>query len=177
MTRPERVETPRLVLVRPQATDAQAVFAYASDPDVVSFMAWPRHRTVEDTIGYLAWSDQHWERHAAGPYLIQTREDGRVIGSTGFTFDDDGGAMTGYVLERSAWGRGFATEALGAVVSIAQSIGLAGLYAFCHPDHAASIRVLDKCGFLRDESAVTLMVFPNLAGSRERDVLCYRRWC
>lgn len=85
--------------------------------------------------------------------------------------------MAGYVLAREVWGQGLATEALTAVVEIARTIGLHGLYAVCHPDHNASIRVLEKCRFIRDESAVTTMTFPNLEGAVEIDVLCYRRWC
>ena len=39
----EPVETERLVLRRPTAADAPAIFArYASDPEVTRYMAWPR---------------------------------------------------------------------------------------------------------------------------------------
>ena len=58
-----------------------------------------------------------------------------------------------------------------------QIVGGIGLYAFCHPDHAASVRVLEKCRFVRDDSAVTTMTFPNLDPVVDIDVLCFRRWC
>jgi RimJ/RimL family protein N-acetyltransferase len=51
------------------------------------------------------------------------------------------------------------------------------IYAFCHPDHTASIRVLEKCRFVRDDSAVSTMTFPNLEPAVDIEVLCYRRWC
>jgi ribosomal-protein-alanine N-acetyltransferase len=177
-TGPLHHDTERLHLLRPRPADADEVFArYASDPAVTKYLGWPRHRTVEDTREFIAWSDDQWTRHPAGPYLIRARADGRLLGSTGFTFDDDGGAMIGYVIARDAWGVGYATEALMAVIQIAREVGVAGLYAFCHPDHRASIRVLEKGRFVRDDSAVTTMRFPNLQGAADTDVLCYRRWC
>lgn len=177
-TGPLRYDTERLRLVRPRPVDVDEIFArYASDPAVTRYLGWPRHRTVEDTRGFLAWSDDQWARYQTGPYLIRARADDRLLGSTGFTFDDDGSAMTGYVLARDSWGQGFATEALMGVIEIAATLRVHGLYAFCHPDHAASIRVLEKCRFVRDDSAVTTMTFPNLEGAVDVDVRCYRRWC
>jgi ribosomal-protein-alanine N-acetyltransferase len=175
---PPQYDTPRLRLVRPRPADADEVFArYASDPVVTRYLGWPRHQTVADTHSYLQWSDDQWTQHPAGPYLIRARADNRLLGSTGFTFDGEGSAMTGYVLASDTWGHGFATEALTGVIELARMIGVHGLYAFCHPDHSASVRVLEKCRFVRDDSAVTTMTFPNLEGAVDTDVLWYRRWC
>lgn len=172
-----RIHTSRLTLVKPVASDADAIFSrYASDVAVTRYLGWPRHRSVEDTRAFLAWSDEHWSNHSAGPYLIHTREDGRLIGSTGLTFDDEGGAMTGYVLAHDAWGQGFATESLQAMVDLARTSEIPRLYAFCHPDHRASQRVLEKCGFLRDESWESRMQFPNLELRDPQDTLYYVRW-
>jgi RimJ/RimL family protein N-acetyltransferase len=55
------------------------------------------------------------------------------------------------VLARDAWGQGFATEALAAVLDIAGAIGVARLFALCHPAHRPSRRVLEKCGFVLDD--------------------------
>jgi RimJ/RimL family protein N-acetyltransferase len=46
-----------------------------------------------------------------------------------------------------SWGYGYATEALSTIVNIARELGILQLYALCHPDHPASIRVLEKSGF------------------------------
>ena len=70
--------------------------------------------------------------------------------------------MTGYVLARDAWGQGYATEALAAMVNVAHETGVRRLYALCHAGHRASWRVLEKCGFVRDREAVDVE-FPNLA--------------
>ena len=173
---PPLVETPRLVLSAPVATDAEAIFRrYASDDDVTKYLGWPTHRTIADTHGFLAFSAVQWEREGAGPYLIWARADGRLLGSTGLGLEPDGQAITGYVLAKDAWGKGNATEALTAMVDVATDIGVRRLYALCHPRHRASWRVLEKCRFERDGSWNRPMEFPNLAAGIAQDVLCYRR--
>ena len=177
MNAPVRIQTTRLILAPPTEADVQDVFdRFASDPDVTRYLGWPRHRSVDDTHGFVAWSVDHWARHPAGPYLIRARGDGRLLGSTGLTYDDEGGAMTGYVLARDSWGQGYATESLRAMLDVARAVALPRLHAFCHPDHRPSQRVLEKCGFVRDESLVSQMIFPNLSPGVPQDTLCYVRW-
>jgi ribosomal-protein-alanine N-acetyltransferase len=176
MNAPPLVETPRLVLSAPVATDADIMFErYTSDDDVTKYLGWSTHRTVADTQGFLAFSAVQWEREGAGPYLIWARADGRLLGSTGLGLEPGGQAITGYVLAADAWGKGYATEALTAVVGVATDIGVTRLYALCHPQHRASRRVLEKCGFERDETWNRQVEFPNLAAGIRQDVLCYRR--
>jgi ribosomal-protein-alanine N-acetyltransferase len=173
---PPLVETPRLVLSAPVAADADVVFQrYASDDNVTKYLGWPRHRTVADTQKFLAFGGVQWEREGAGPYLIWARSDGQLLGSTGLGLEPGGQAITGYVLATNAWGNGYATEALTAMVDVATDIGITRLYALCHPQHRASWRVLEKCSFELDRTWNRQMEFPNLAAGLTQDVLCYRR--
>jgi RimJ/RimL family protein N-acetyltransferase len=68
---------------------------------------------------------------------------------------------TGYLFARDAWGRGYATEALTAVLEWARRPGIPRIVAICHADHRASARVLEKCGF-RPAAAEAAHTFPNL---------------
>ncbi len=170
---PRHVETARLVLCEPRTVDAALIFErYASDSDVTRFLGWRRHQSVSETQAFLDFSAQEWERWPAGPYLIQSRTDGQLLGGTGFGFDARDAAATGYVLAKDAWGKGYATEALGAIVDIAPQIGITRLYALCHPEHRASWHVLEKCGFARD-ARFRQTEFPNLAPGILQDALCY----
>ena len=129
------METARLVLCRPLRSDAAVIFErYASDPEVTRYLGWPRHRSVADTDTFLTFSDQEWQRWLAGPYLIRRRDDGQLLGGTGLGFETAEQAVTGYVLAQDAWGKGYATEALAAMVQLARKIGVMRLYALCHPD-------------------------------------------
>ena len=60
-------------------------------------------------------------------------------------------AEIGYWLGEQVWGRGIATEALRAVTSEAFTrYDLTRLYAVPFADHRASIRVLEKAGYVRE---------------------------
>src|SRR5262245_46637755 len=132
MKAPVRIETARLILRQPQLNDAKSIFErYAGDPDVTRYLGWPRHQSVDQTEGFLQFSSHEWERWPAGPYLIFSRTGGELLGSTGLGFQTERDAMTGYVLARDAWGKGYATEALAALVDLAPGLGISRLRALC----------------------------------------------
>lgn len=174
MKAPETIETPRLVLRRPRTDDAEAIFVrYASDPEVTRFVGWPVHTSLDHTRAFLAFSDAEWERWPAGPYLVHARAGGALLGGTGLAFETPQRAMTGYVFGRDAWGQGYATESLRAMVDLAPRCGVQRLYAVCHTQHAASSRVLEKCGFACEGVLRRYAEFPNLTAGVPADVLCY----
>jgi ribosomal-protein-alanine N-acetyltransferase len=175
MKGPRTLETARLVLRKPTLQDGQAIFErYAGDPIVTRYMSWPTHRTIADTHAFLAWSEGDWELWPAGSYLIYSRNtNGLLLGGTGLTFRTPLLAVTGYVLAQDAWGQGFATESLGAMVELARQTGVKRLEAECHADHRASAHVLEKCGFQCEGVSPAHTEFPNLALGCRCDVLSY----
>ena len=176
---PEQIETERLLLRRPRQSDAQAIFdRYASDREVTRYLSWPRHRNVADTLAFLSMSDEEWQRWPAGPYLVLLREDrdaGKLIGSTGLFYKSPTRAITGYVFARDAWGLGYATEALNAMVEVARQTGVQKLEATCHAEHTASAHVLEKCGFVQKQVRREHSLFPNLKPQKKSDVFRYVR--
>ena len=171
---PERVETERLILRRPTARDALTIFqTYASDPDVTRFVGWPTHGRRSDTRAFLEFSDAEWQRWPAGPYVAVQRDSGAIIGSTGLGFETPQRAATGYVFAKDAWGQGYATESLRAMVRVAEDCGVVRLYALCHHLHRASARVLEKAGFSLEGTLRRFAEFPNLEAGEPCDVLCY----
>lgn len=171
---PRDLHTERLILVAPTKDDAEEIFErYASDPDVTRYLGWPRHQSIDDTRGFLAFSAAEWARWPAGPYLIRARSDGRLLGSTGLSFSRRDEAMTGYVLARDAWGQGYATEALRAMVELARELRVTRLYAPVHTDNRASSRVLEKCGFTLDAGWSEAPAFPNLPAASRQAAVCY----
>lgn len=151
----------RLQLRRPVMEDAAAIFtAYASDREVTRYLSWPCHRQLADTEAFTDFSAREWQQNPAGPYLL-VLPNGEVIGSTGIAFEA-GIALTGYVLAKPYWGRGYASEALSAMLALARQLGVPQLYADCHPQHHASLRVLRKGGFVVIEKISRSHAFPNL---------------
>jgi len=173
----ERFESTRLVFRRPVVDDDRSILErYAGDAEVTRYLGWPRHTSIADTRAFLAVSDAEWSRWPAGPYLLFSRDGGELLGGTGLVFETPERAATGYVLARDAWGRGYASEALQAMVDLARTVQIRHLYALCHPDHQASARVLIKCGFqlegIRPQSSKS-SEFPNLHPGQLADVHCY----
>jgi len=168
--------TPRLQLRPPRDVDTTEVFhCYASDPDVTRYVGWPRHRDIDDTRAFITFAKAEWQRWPAGPLLIESREDGRLLGSTGLAFETADIASTGYVLAKAAWGKGYAQEALSAVVAMADRLGVQYLYALCHADHAVSAHLLERCGFELEALLRDGISFPNLEDGTPQDVRRYSR--
>lgn len=175
MQGPQRIATQRLILRRPEPQDAEAIFQrYAHDVDVTHFLAWPRHLDLDDTRAFLAFSDSEWETWPAGPFLVEDGASGRLLGSTGLGFETPTRATTGYVFARDAWGLGYATESLRAMVELAGDLGVAELVAHCHVDHRASHRVLEKAGFVNEGNMPRHSTFPNVSPQARIDVASYR---
>ena len=126
-------------------------------------------------MGFLSWSDSEWRQWPAGPYLIFAKERPfeTLLGATGLAFQSPTLAATGYVLAQDAWGHGYATEALQAMVEVARKTGVKRLEAVCHADHRASAHVMEKCGFLQQKSQGELLAFPNITPVRPAAILTY----
>lgn len=174
MRAPEAVATARLVLRRPLAADARAIFVrYAGDSAVTRFLGWPTHRSLADTHRFLAFCDAEWAHRGVGPYLLLSRHDGRLLGSAALGLESPRQAAAGYLLARDAWGQGYATESLDAMRGLAAALGVRRLYAVCHPEHHASRRVMEKCGLRREGILRGRAHFPNLLPGIASDVVCY----
>jgi ribosomal-protein-alanine N-acetyltransferase len=169
------LETERLLLRRPRAEDVPAIFArYASDPEVTRYMAWPTHTSIEQTRAFVAFSDDLWLHWPLGPYLVFARDGLSLLGGAGVVMESAERAETGYVLARDAWGNGYATEALQGTIASARRVGIRRLTAGVHADHAASVHVLEKAGFVREGVRPGQPTdFPNLPAPATRDVLRY----
>ena len=80
--------------------------------------------------------------------------DGEVAGTIAAFLQNDverGTAEIGYWLGRAHWGKGIGTQAVAAFVAHCfQTYALRRLYARCFSHNVASIRVLEKAGFVRE---------------------------
>jgi ribosomal-protein-alanine N-acetyltransferase len=171
----KRFETARLILRKPAMGDADAMFAWASDADVTRWVAFQRHESVEDTRAFLERCRAAQMPWPFGAILIESRADGRLLGSTGLDRETAERASTGYVLAREAWGFGYATEALTGVVELARTAGIGRLSALCHPANRRSIRVLEKCGFAKQALVERYCVFPNSGTDDLQDAYRFER--
>ena len=97
-----------------------------------------------------------WSRTDAGEQVWQFAafEEGRLIGGIGATRADDVHAHTavvGYWLGTEFWGRGLASELVGALVRyMTEETDVEQLTATCFGWNPASMRVLEKNGFVNE---------------------------
>lgn len=132
-------------------SDAEDVFAYASDDAVSRFMDWSSHEGIEESRRFLQALDRSRAAGREAPFGIIERGTDDLIGICSFVAQADAEtAELGYALRKSAWGKGFMTEAARLACSWAfENLPLKEIFAEAHPDNVASGRVLEKVGFAR----------------------------
>lgn len=144
------IETKRLILRPWRESDADALFKYASDPDVGSRAGWPPHRSVEESFEIIktVFSGE-------GMWAVELKETGEAIGCVGY-LPASGSNLeigedqceVGYWIAKPYWGQGICTEAMRAVVDYCFNVkGFSVLWGDYFPENPASGRVMEKCGF------------------------------
>ena len=142
--------TERLLLREFVAGDWPAVLAYQNDPRYLRFYAWTR-RTPEDVQAFVGRivAQQAREPRLKFQLAITLPATGQLIGNAGIRIKTAGGheADIGYELDPQHWGRGYASEAVRALVQFGfEELHLHRISAHCLAENAASARVLEKLG-------------------------------
>ncbi len=143
------LETERLLLRKMSLDDAEAVLAYASDPEVTRYVIWETHRSREDSESFLRSVVGSYENAEEATWGIVYKGDRRFVGGCGIVgWDPDHArAEMGYVLSREYWGRGLMPEAVRAMIRFGfERMGLNRIEARCIAENAASARVMEKAG-------------------------------
>ena len=144
------ISTNRLILRRWEASDADDLFKYASDPDVGPHAGWPAHKDVEESrqvIRDFFTNDCTW--------AIILKETDEAIGCMGYYIHGvsnikigENDAEVGYWIGKPHWNKGLCTEALQAMIQYCkEKKNFDVLWADFFINNPASGRVMEKCGF------------------------------
>jgi len=138
------LETKRLTLRAPRLEDAKTVAMLANDRRIAENTARiPHPYKLADAESFIAGAGKAGE----AVFLITLR-DKTVIGACGLMFQFEPTPELGYWLGVEHWGKGYATEALHAVIDYAfADLAHEALQAGARVTNPASRRVLEKCGF------------------------------
>jgi RimJ/RimL family protein N-acetyltransferase len=142
--------TERLVLRRSSPEDAEAISSYRSDPVVNRYQGWGR----TDPEAIRAEIEEMSQRAPGAPggwvqLSVEERQGGRMVGDVGFSLVDGepGVIKIGYTIDPAFQGRGYGTEAVGALVDYAfHTLGAEVVRAHASAQNGPSIRVAEKVG-------------------------------
>ncbi len=158
------IETERLILRTWMPSDAPALLALSSDPEVTRFLPMSSAPSLEGISAWIERQMDEQEREGFSVWPVIRKDDGRLIGRCGLHRLPEGYVEIAWVFERAAWGHGYATEAARAAVSYARdTLHLPELYALISPMNAGSIAVAYRLG----------MRFDRVVRAYKRDLLRY----
>jgi aminoglycoside 6'-N-acetyltransferase len=152
----DRLLTPRLVLRRFTAADAEAFAVYRSIPEVARFQGWDAPYPVERGQTLIAWLVEHHPDEPGEWFQLAIAERAtpdRIIGDCGIRPRADEPLVVdiGYTLDPATQGRGYATEAVGEVLRyLFEDRGKHRVSADCDSRNDASWRLLERLGFTRE---------------------------
>ena len=145
--------TERLAIRWLAAADAPALFAVLGDPMVMRYWSTAPLATEQDASDFVADVHRRFAARDLFQWGIARRDDDRVIGTCTLhrvSLDHRRGEV-GYALGAAHWGRGYAAEALSALVAFAfDSLQLHRLEADVDPRNERSLRLLEGLGFQRE---------------------------
>ena len=143
--------------------------------------------SVEETQTFLTHLLNSMESDGTYAWIVESKEDRRLMGlmSMGIHSARESDFLSteeerqyykvsfAYHLARSEWGQGYATEAARALVDWALSQRrVFRVWTVCDVDNAASVRVLEKLGMVREGVLKRWGIHPNIS-PEPRDYYCF----
>ncbi|WP_206063221.1 GNAT family N-acetyltransferase [Nocardioides sp. HDW12B] len=153
-----QLQTERLELRTVHPDDVDRMLEYRSHPDVTR---WLLSTEVDPAAFRQAWAGVADDPDDASVAVLL---DDHLVGTVSLDLVDGMGqpgmprrtqGQLGYVFDPAYAGHGYATEAVAALVTHAvDTLGVRRVRAGCFADNLASVRVLEKVGFRREEYGV-----------------------
>src|SRR5678816_2161421 len=145
----DTLDTVRLRLRLPEASDAGPMMEIHQDPEVIRSVVL----TAPPGGISVAWRNialmlGHWHLRGYGQWTVVEKVSGQVIGRVGL-WNPEGwpGIELGWIIRRSRWGNGFATEAAKAALQWTwDKVDTDHIISIIQPDSVLSIRVAEKIG-------------------------------
>lgn len=140
------VVTERLRLRAFRDDDLDAFAATMADEETTRFIGGVADRRQAWRL--LALFAGHWELRGFGPWAVERREDGRLVGRCGLWYPEGWPEIElGWTLSRDAWGHGYATEAaLASMDWAADTLGLTRVCSLVAGENERSVRVAERLG-------------------------------
>ena len=145
------IKTSRLTIKTFSPDMAQSVYENSQDDDTRRFVPDEVYDSVEEAREAIAFLMSRYDSDD-GPFVypIITNDGGQNIGYIQLCQIHDGSWEIGYHIAKHFTGQGYATEAVKAFLPVmAKKLNLKEVYGICLAENTASVRVLEKCGFVQ----------------------------
>lgn len=175
------LHTQRLLLRNFTASDLESFLAYRNDPQVAKYQSWTLPYAREKGRAFIAeMTDMHAPKQGQWLQLaLELKETGSLIGDVAFCIKDDDArqAVIGFTIVSACWQKGFATEALTALLDyLFEDIDLHRVTADCDTENSGSWKTLEKLGFRREAHFVESVLIGNEYTSEFHYGLLQREW-
>ena len=150
--------TARLRARPPGAADIGAYRNLFLDPAVEEWLRPPPLTPFRETelVEMLGNDERHWADHGFGPWVLEERGSGTVVGRAGLRWTEVDSRLAvelPWAVAPAHWGQGYATEAAVAAIQWGEQLGLPEVVALVMARNRGSCRVAEKAGMQEDGTA------------------------
>lgn len=145
----EELKTLQLNLRRIRREDAARFFAFAGSETVTRYMFWKPHKDIEESAASIEKTLSRYESGNCWRWGIALKKTDDLVGIIDLLGinETDGSCTFAYMITEKFWGRGFATEALSAVLGFAfERLELETVWGEHFAPNGASGAVMRKAG-------------------------------
>jgi [ribosomal protein S5]-alanine N-acetyltransferase len=158
------LETPRLMVRELLHDDLDEVSAMLGDPELMRF--WPKPFSREESAEWIGRQRERYEAHGFGYWLAVEKATGQAVGQVGVlprVLDGADEVDIGYIIRRSRWREGFASEgASGCRDHVFGALGRSRVLCLVRPENIPSLGVARKIGFKTDGRIIVHAGFDHL---------------
>jgi len=147
------LETERLILRRPLPSDAEEMFRYRSDPQLMRYIPHRLAGKLEEVQETLVTVNNLIDTGKGLNWALTLKDDPTIIGMAGYVriIEDHYRAEVGYMLHTPHHGKGLVSEAVRAILDFGyREMKLHSVEAVVNTENEASKRVLERMGFSKD---------------------------
>ncbi|HVR99043.1 MAG TPA: GNAT family N-acetyltransferase [Thermoanaerobaculia bacterium] len=141
------LETERLLLRMWRLDDFEPYARICADPEVMRFLTGPPMSRLE-AWRHMASVVGHWHLLGFGVWAVEEKATGAMVGRIGCQQPEGWPDFEiAWTLDRSCWGKGYATEGASAAMGYAfETLGRDHVISLIRPGNTPSIRVAERLG-------------------------------
>ncbi len=140
------LETERLYARKFELNDLENLYELLSDEEVMRY--YPKTLSKDETKEWLERILDNYENDGVSWWTVYLKASDEFIGQAGIVCREVEGQkqfMTAYMLHKKFWGRGYATEAVRALIDYGfNKIGLKKIITLIRPENFPSVKVAER---------------------------------